>query len=197
MIRRTLKSGLLGTIAVLAFLPTAAGAAPASATTAQPVPGVTVRHHHSHQGWHRAAHAGHRIRLHGGHLTHRVHQPAHHFGHQVRRTHHLVPRTPAYRPAMPGTPYRLATAGLTSRRTAYRAAATGRVVTRHARLNVRSGPGTGYRVIGHRHTRRLVTLTCKTRGSSVSGNRTWYRLPHHRGYVSARYVRLNRALSWC
>ncbi|MES4891152.1 hypothetical protein [Streptomyces sp. NPDC096012] len=197
MIRRTLKSGVLGTIAVLAFLPTATGAAPASATTSQPVPGVTVRHHHTHQDG---------IRLHGGHLTHRVHQPVHRFGHQVRRMHHLAPRTPAYRRAVPGTSYRLvtaglvshrATAGLTSHRTAYRVAATGRVVTRHARLNVRSGPGTGYRVIGHRHTRRLVALTCKTRGSSVYGNRTWYRLPHHHGYVSARYVRLNRALPWC
>ncbi|MFG2606277.1 SH3 domain-containing protein [Streptomyces sp. NPDC048514] len=129
MIRRTLQSGLPAMLAALAFLPAAAGAASASTTTMQPVPGAIVRHHHA------------------------------------------------------GAPFRLA--------------ATGRVVTRHARLNVRSGPGTGYRVVGHRHARRLVALTCKTPGSAVLGNRTWYRLPHHHGYVSGRYVRLNRALPWC
>lgn len=74
---------------------------------------------------------------------------------------------------------------------------TGRVVTRHVRLNVRSGPGTGYRVVGHRNTRRLISVSCKTYGSRVHGNHVWYRLPHRRGYVSAHYVTTNRYVPWC
>jgi hypothetical protein len=31
----------------------------------------------------------------------------------------------------------------------------------------------------------------------VHGNHIWYRLPHHRGYVSAHYVRTGRAVPWC
>ncbi|MEU6511570.1 MULTISPECIES: SH3 domain-containing protein [unclassified Streptomyces] len=143
MIRRTLKSGLLATVAVLAFLPTTAGAATASAAGSYPVPGAVTQHHARHIDLFQR-------RAHRRHVTHRV---------AVR--------------------------------------ATGRVTTRHARLNVRSGPGTGYRVIGHRHTGRYLHLTCKTRGSWVAGNRVWYRLAHHRGYVSARYVRIDRALPWC
>ena len=128
MIRRILKSGLLATVATLALLPTAAGAAPASAAaSSRPLPGVAAR------------------------------QYAH---------HRTLP-------------------------------AVGRVVTHGARLNVRSGPGTGYRVIGHRYANRLVPLACKTYGSAVRGNHTWYRLTHHRGYVTAHYVRPNRVLPWC
>ncbi|MEV7687940.1 SH3 domain-containing protein [Streptomyces bungoensis] len=126
MVRRTLKSALLTTVAVLAFLPGAAAATPASAAP-YPVP-----------------------------AQHRVH-PSH---------PHAVP-------------------------------AAGRVVTHGARLNVRSGPGTGYRVIGHRHAHRLLALRCRTFGSGVYGNHLWYRLRHHRGYVSARYVHLDRTLPWC
>ncbi|MEU9455457.1 SH3 domain-containing protein [Streptomyces sp. NPDC048277] len=73
----------------------------------------------------------------------------------------------------------------------------GRVTTRHTRLNVRSGPGTRYRVVGHRHNNRLIGLTCKTYGGSVRGNHAWYRLSHHKGYVAARYVRVGRAVPWC
>ncbi|WEO99310.1 SH3 domain-containing protein [Streptomyces sp. FXJ1.172] len=148
MIRRTLKSGLLATVAVLALLPAAAGAAPASAVAPYPVPGAIAQHHvrHTYPAPYRLHHRGH-----AGHWT----------------SYRLVRR------------------------------ATGRVTTRHVRLNVRSGPGTGYRVIGHRHAGRLVGLTCKTRGSWVAGNRIWYRLAHHGGYVSARYVRADRVLPWC
>ncbi|WP_333775724.1 SH3 domain-containing protein [Streptomyces sp. IBSBF 3136] len=136
MIRRTLKSGLLATVAVLAFLPTA-GAAPASAATA-PRPAPTTAQY-----------------------------PGHHARHRVHRSH---------------------------RRTY---PALGRVATRHARLNVRSGPGTGYRVVGHRHMNRLLAVVCETYGTGVRGNHLWYRLPHHRGYVTARYVVTNRAVPWC
>ncbi|MFI2200040.1 SH3 domain-containing protein [Streptomyces sp. NPDC020192] len=147
MIRRTLKSGLLATVAMLAFLPTAAGAASASAAP-YPVPGAIAQHHIGHINP----------------FQYRVH----HLGHAAHRAPYRVVRY-----------------------------TTGRVTTRHARLNVRSGPGTGYRVIGHRHTGWYLHLTCKARGSSVAGNRAWYRLAHHGGYVSAHYVRTNRALPWC
>ncbi|MER6530415.1 SH3 domain-containing protein [Streptomyces sp. NPDC001508] len=175
MIRRTVKSGLLATIAVFALLPTAASAAdagrtaplPAAAAAAQPalpsvLPGparhAPARHgvEHRRHHWHHS-HYG----RHGHHATHRVHG--------------IALRT-AYRQGL---------------------STTGRVTTRHVRLNVRSGPGTGYRVVGHRHGNRLVAITCKTHGSRVSGNRTWYRLAHHRGYVSARYVRVGTAVPWC
>ncbi|ANP52695.1 hypothetical protein J2Z21_000222 [Streptomyces griseochromogenes] len=158
MILRTLKSGLLATVAVLAFLPTAAGAAPASAaTTSHPAP-VAAAQYPVHHPKHRA----------------------HHRRHHVRRVRHFV---------APGMAH-----AMSYRRTL---PVYGRVSTHGARLNVRSGPGTYYRVIGHRHAYRLLTLTCKTYGSRVYGNHIWYRLPHHRGYVSARYVRTGHAVPWC
>lgn len=183
MIRRTFKSGLLATVAVLAFLPTAAGATAASAATQQPAPSAVTQ-----QDTH---HRGHVTR----HFHHRVHLRKHH----ATRVHRLTPRGAAYRyaPALHAARFRLQYR-LVAQWVPYRTLpATGRVTTRHARLNVRSGPGTGYRVIGHRHTGRQLGLVCRTRGSSVYGNHTWYRLSHHRGYVSARYVRANRALLWC
>ncbi|MFK0020654.1 SH3 domain-containing protein [Streptomyces sp. NPDC090798] len=73
----------------------------------------------------------------------------------------------------------------------------GRVTTHHARLHVRSGPGTGYRVVGSRSAGRVVTLVCKKNGSSVMGNSRWYKLAHGRGYVSAHYVRNSSAVRWC
>ncbi|MET8586507.1 SH3 domain-containing protein [Streptomyces collinus] len=136
MIRRTLKSGLLATVAVLAFLPTA-GAAPASAATA-PRPAPATAQYPGHQAKHRT------------HLSHRRVFPV-----------------------------------------------LGRVATRHARLNVRSGPGTVYRIVGHRRKNRLLTVACETYGTAVRGNHLWYRLPHHRGYVAARYVATRRAVPWC
>ncbi|MFJ8024942.1 SH3 domain-containing protein [Streptomyces sp. NPDC096311] len=73
----------------------------------------------------------------------------------------------------------------------------GRVTTHHTRLRVRSGPGTGYRIVGSRRAGRVVTLVCKKSGSSVMGNSRWYKLAHGRGYVSAHYVRNSRAVRWC
>ncbi|MFF5029617.1 SH3 domain-containing protein [Streptomyces collinus] len=137
MIRRTLKSGLLATVAVLAFLPTA-GAAPASAATApRPAPTTAAQY------------------------------PGHHVKQRARLAH---------RRTFP---------------------VLGRVATRRARLNVRSGPGTVYRIVGHRHKNRLLTVACETYGTGVRGNHLWYRLPHHGGYVAARYVVTRRAVPWC
>lgn len=185
MIRRTLKSGMLATVAVLAFLPTAAGATTASAAAPRPVPRATAQHH-AHLAQHRTGRV-HRMRR----LTAR------------REAYRSMPRTVAYRLAAHAAPYRLV-----AHRPQYRLAAqpstyrhvllvTGRVATRHAPLNVRSGPGTGYRIIGHRSTGRHLMLVCRTRGSAVYGNRTWYRLRHHAGYVSAHYVRTHRPLPRC
>ncbi|WP_093632070.1 SH3 domain-containing protein [Streptomyces sp. 3213.3] len=76
--------------------------------------------------------------------------------------------------------------------------AWGSVTTRHyTRLNVRSGPGTGYRIVGTRPVGRVLPIVCKTRGSGVFGNHRWYKLPHHEGYVSAHYVRNHSAVRWC
>ncbi|MFJ9628528.1 SH3 domain-containing protein [Streptomyces sp. NPDC091280] len=74
----------------------------------------------------------------------------------------------------------------------------GRVRTHHyTRLNVRSGPGTGYRIVGTRPVGRALPIVCETRGGGVFGNHLWYRLPHHEGYVSAHYVRDRGAVRWC
>ncbi|MEU1405422.1 hypothetical protein ABZ471_24205 [Streptomyces sp. NPDC005728] len=172
MIRRTLKSGLLTTVAVFAFLPATAGAAPASAATApHPAPAATAQHS-AHHVKHRAHHAKR--------IVHRTHHRRHH----VRRVHRVV---------MPGMGWAVAQ-GMSYHRTL---PVLGRVATHHARLNVRSGPGTNYRVIGHRHTHRLLHVTCKRYGTGVYGNHIWYRLSRHHGYVSAHYVRTGRAVPWC
>ncbi|MFE0509881.1 SH3 domain-containing protein [Streptomyces sp. NPDC058964] len=190
MIRRTVKSGLLATVAVLAFLPTAAGAAETGHAVPQPAPAASTQYtlpsllpaparhkparhrvtpHKSHRGVHRAHRATHRVHR----LRHLHRVSATHCAHRVARR--VVPPA-GYRHGIP---------------------AVGRVATHHVALNVRSGPGTGYRVVGHRHPNRLVALTCRTGGSRVYGNRTWYRLSHHRGYVSARYIRVRTAVPWC
>ncbi|GLW19134.1 SH3 domain-containing protein [Streptomyces kronopolitis] len=76
--------------------------------------------------------------------------------------------------------------------------AHGRAVTPNGMaLNVRSGPGTGYRVVGTVRNGSVRGLVCKTDGSRVQGTTRWYKLRHHRGYVSAHYVRAFRALPWC
>ncbi|MEU6071723.1 hypothetical protein ABZ864_46675 [Streptomyces sp. NPDC047082] len=182
MIRRTVKSGLLATIAVLALLPTAAGAAEADHTVPLPAPNVSAQYtipaplptpaphrqakhrttHHKSRRAHRTTHRVHRVRRTSTtHCAHRVRHAVRSAGH-----HHGLP-------------------------------VVGRVTTHRLALNVRSGPGTGYRVVGHRHPNRLVALACRTGGSRVRGNSTWYRLSHHRGYVSARYVRVGTAAPWC
>jgi uncharacterized protein YgiM (DUF1202 family) len=73
----------------------------------------------------------------------------------------------------------------------------GRVTTRHLSLNLRSGPGTGYRVIGSlRHDSR-VNISCKKPGTRVRGNGRWYKVTHGKGYASARYVLSHGSVPWC
>ncbi|MET8246566.1 hypothetical protein ABZV31_20415 [Streptomyces sp. NPDC005202] len=168
MIRRTLTSGLLATIAVLALVPTTADAAQAGSIPPRPATSAAAPHllpsplpqparpapavHHARRSAHRAHHV----------------RPAGHARHVNRRAVHRRSVRPV-----------------------------GRVVTHRFPLNVRSGPGTGYRVIGVRHGNRLVALKCRTYGSWVRGNAQWYRLAHVRGYVSARYVRVRSTVPWC
>jgi uncharacterized protein YraI len=170
MIRRTLKSGLLATVALLAFMPAAAGVAAASTTAPRSVPAVAAQH-----------------------LVHRTHHVRHHVHYRLhaRHGHRLFRFTPQ------GSVYRYGAQGMGYRTGVRSTPLTGRVATRHARLNVRSGPGTGYRVVGNRRTHRLVSLSCKVYGSNVRGNHIWYRLRHHRGYVAAHYVRTGRTVPWC
>jgi uncharacterized protein YgiM (DUF1202 family) len=148
MIRRTLTGGLLATVAMLALVPTAADAAPAT-PAARPV-----------------ASAG---------------------------ASHLVPSS------LPTPDRNLRPARHVNRRLTHHRSirALGRVTTHRTSLNVRSGPGTGYRVIGVRHAGRVLALKCRAYGSWVRGTHQWYRLAHVRGYVSAHYVRVRGALPWC
>ncbi|MET7287180.1 hypothetical protein [Streptomyces sp. NPDC005573] len=195
MIRRTLKSGLLATVAALAFLPTAAGAAPAAAAP-QPVPVLTAQ-----QLAHALQDPAQLVRVRTGHAAHRV-RPARRTACRTRGAHRSACRTHrTHRRLHPRRVRHVLTRGLASYRplpAAYRTPALlGRVSTHRTRLNVRSGPGTGYRVTGHRHTGRLIALSCRTYGSGVRGDHTWYRLAGHRGYVAARYVRTGRTVPWC
>ncbi|ARF53643.1 SH3 domain-containing protein [Streptomyces gilvosporeus] len=70
----------------------------------------------------------------------------------------------------------------------------GRVVTRIAPLNVRSGPGIGFTVIGSLHRGAVVYAAYKKHGTWICGNRHWYKLAGRTGYVSARYVRVVSAV---
>ncbi|WP_369387041.1 SH3 domain-containing protein [Streptomyces sp. CG1] len=190
MIPRTLKGGLLATVTVLALLPTAAGATAAGAAAQHPVPSTVAQYDTHH---YRAHHHRHHLRRHHAHRVYRGHRYT-----TQGAVYHTVERATAYRLAPHMAPYHL-THRLAAQPVSHRRVlpVTGRVATRHAWLNVRSGPGTGYRVVGHRQSGRQLALICQTRGSWVHGNRIWYRLRHHAGYVSAHYVRANRALPWC
>ncbi|TJZ96312.1 SH3 domain-containing protein [Actinacidiphila oryziradicis] len=88
--------------------------------------------------------------------------------------------------------------GQNLQRPARRAKATvrGHVVHGIGRLNVRSGPGTGYRVIGSLRPGNHPRLAYKVRGTTVRGNSTWYKLADRKGYVSARYVKDLDTVAW-
>ncbi|NEB80681.1 SH3 domain-containing protein [Streptomyces sp. SID14478] len=92
----------------------------------------------------------------------------------------------------------MASAPATSHPTGHHHSVHGRVVTpHHIALKVRSGPGTGYRVLGTVRSGSVQALACKKHGSSVRGNSRWYKLSHRKGYVSAGYVTPFRSVPWC
>ncbi|MEU6367528.1 hypothetical protein ABZ876_17760 [Streptomyces sp. NPDC046931] len=219
MIRRTLQGGLLAAVTMLALVPAAAVAAEGDrATPATVVTTVAqrpdtlpaaVRHMPARHRAHRSA-ACYRSIRHGRHVRHLPLSRVGHPGYACHMRH--IPRTTyphrihhgtgmAYHHRIGYAAYRHHTnqhhtyRQHACRRHAYRVA--GRVVTRHAPLNIRSGPGIGYRVLGHRHAHGRVLLVCQRSGSYVHGNRGWYRLVGGRGYVSAHYVRTRVAVPWC
>ena len=169
MIRRTLQGGLLAAVALFALVPTTAVAAVGDHVTPAPVvaPAAATVSHRPHTML--PVDVRHTPVRHGARHSLRY-QHARHFRH-----FRLFTRAAYHRH---GTPL------------------VGRVATWHA-VNVRSGPGFGYRVIGRLHAQSRVLVSCKTHGSYVHGDRIWYRLACGKGYVSAHYIRTWRAVSWC
>ncbi len=55
-------------------------------------------------------------------------------------------------------------------------------------LTIRSAPSTHTSNKGIVANGTTVTIDCKVHGTSVGGNRRWYRLTNGKGWVSARYV---------
>jgi hypothetical protein len=170
MIRRTLRNGLVAAIAAVAVFPAAAVASTGPAQPAGPAQHAPV--------WSTTPPAFSTpgpVRHHSKpHTRHHVTTHVRHHATTHARRHVLIPA-----------------------RHHVAAHTWGRVATHGLRLNVRSGPGTGYRVVGSRRVGRVVAITCKKQGSGVLGNRRWYRLAHHKGYVSARYVHNRSAVRWC
>jgi hypothetical protein len=180
MIRRTLQGGLAAVVAMFALVPTAAVAVEGDHASPAPVV-VTVPHRpHTllpvpaarHMPVRHRAHRSTRCRHHARHARHISH--VRHARH-VRRLHYVT--------------------GAAYHRRAHRV--LGRVATRHVALNVRSGPGFGYRVVSRRHLHGRLLVVCKKHGSYVRGNRVWYRLASGKGYVSAHYVRVRNTVPWC
>ncbi|REE97410.1 CHAP domain-containing protein [Thermomonospora umbrina] len=71
-------------------------------------------------------------------------------------------------------------------------AATGIVKTSGAALTVRTGPGGGYASAGSVANGRTVTITCQTRGTTVTGpfgtSSIWDKITSPAGYVSDAYI---------
>ncbi|MGW9029570.1 hypothetical protein ACWGQ5_36730 [Streptomyces sp. NPDC055722] len=177
MIRRTLQGGLVAAVALFALVPTAAVAVEGDQAIPAPVVATVPHRPHTLLPVAPARHAPVRHRAHHSKRCHHHLKRARHLRHvrHASRIHHIT-----------GTAYH---------RRAVRV--VGRVTTRHVRLNIRSGPGLGYRVVGHRHAQGRLLLVCKKHGSYVYGNGRWYRLAGGRGYVSAHYVRARSAVPWC
>jgi uncharacterized protein YraI len=55
-------------------------------------------------------------------------------------------------------------------------------------LMVRSGPGTGYGVVGQLDEGTSVTVECQSDGTVVEGNGVWDYLPAYGGYAADRYL---------
>jgi uncharacterized protein YgiM (DUF1202 family) len=181
MIRRTLRNGLVAAIAAVAVFPVTAVA---SAAPAPQAPGWVTPTQISTPSWYPTAPQSSIPGLPGARHAQRKAPKRHARRHVTAHVRHHV--TTHYR-RYP----------MTHARRHVTAHTWGRVATHYLRLNVRSGPGTGYRVIGSRPLGHVVAITCKKQGSYVLGNRRWYKLAHHKGYVSARYVHNRSAVRWC
>ncbi|MFI9645302.1 hypothetical protein ACIHAA_03255 [Streptomyces sp. NPDC052040] len=220
MIRRTLQGGLLAAVAMLSLVPTAAVAV--EGDRAAPAPAVATVPYRPHALPVAARQMPVRPHARPSALCHRSvrhirHVRRYRYGCQLRHVprtmHHRYGTHTAYRRRIgyaTGATYRHRigyVTGATYRRhcrhvagTAYRHHShrvVGRVATRSVPLNIRSGPGTGYRVVGRRHAQGRLLLVCERHGSYVHGSGRWYRLAHGRGYVSAHYVRTRGVVPWC
>lgn len=182
MIGRTLRNGLVAAVAAVAVFPVTAVASAAPAATHVPGWGTSLSPVSS-SSWYPTSPQPTVLGLPAPQQAPRTkpQAPRHHHKHHAR--HRAI--THVRRHMARHTRHHLTRHVL------------GRVTTRHMRLRVRSGPGTGYRVVGSRPAGRSVVIICKKRGSSVMGNTRWYKLSHGKGYVSARYVRNRSAVRWC
>lgn len=87
--------------------------------------------------------------------------------------------------------YYYGTRSYTSQNTCNTSNATGTVNTSGADLNVRSGPGTNYAIVGQVSDGQRVTIYCQTYGESVTGtygtSKVWDRIGNGQ-YISDAYV---------
>jgi uncharacterized protein YgiM (DUF1202 family) len=76
--------------------------------------------------------------------------------------------------------------------------AKGRVIARNG-LNLRSGPGLDYDVVGFAAYGTIVKIFCKYPGDTVDGNPLWYQLADGTwAWASARYIEnIGKAPRWC
>ena len=172
MIRRTLRNGLLAAFAVVAVFPVAAVASAGPAAQAHALNSAPPQI--SAPAWQRAPAPSTLPARPKAPKCHHAKGRASRHHRQVRHIQHIH--------------------GI---RHIVRNHTWGHVATHRLPLNVRSGPGTGYRVVGSRPVGSSVAITCKVRGFGVRGNHRWYRLTHHRGYVAARYVQNLGTVRWC
>lgn len=63
----------------------------------------------------------------------------------------------------------------------------GRVVARGG-LHIRHRPNTHSKILGTLPYGKVIKIECKVNSQNVDGNPRWYKLAHHHGWVSARYV---------
>jgi len=71
-------------------------------------------------------------------------------------------------------------------------------VTANGGLTIRSAPSTHTSNNGTVAKGKTVTIACKVPGSSVDGNRLWYKLSNGKGWLAARYVdNVGKAPKYC
>lgn len=76
----------------------------------------------------------------------------------------------------------------------------GTVKTKSGNLNVRSGPGTKYKVVGSLKKGAKVTIQCRVTGKKITGNgktsTQWYRIGNSK-YVSEVYMSASKSVPTC
>ncbi|MCZ7413485.1 MULTISPECIES: SH3 domain-containing protein [unclassified Streptomyces] len=72
----------------------------------------------------------------------------------------------------------------------------GKVIARTG-LNIRKKPTTHSKIVGGLPYGAKVKIICKVNGQTIKGNPRWYKLAHHKGWVTARYVKNLNYIPWC